>query len=57
MKENSCSHKLRYRRYLELIYKRLSNDMNIELTRMRIPYEKITYVYKKSSYNGCVSDL
>jgi hypothetical protein len=31
--------------------------MNIELIRMRIPYEKITYAYKKSSYNGCVSDL
>ena len=48
MKENNCSHKLRYKRYLELICKRLSNDMNTELTSMRISYEKIIYVYKKA---------
>jgi hypothetical protein len=48
IKEVSCFHKLRYERYVELIFKCLLDDMYTELIRMRISYEEITYVYKKA---------
>jgi hypothetical protein len=48
MKENSCSNKLSYKGYLELICRYLSDDMHTKLTRMRILYGEITYVYKKA---------
>jgi hypothetical protein len=57
IKGSSCFHKLRYEGYLELICRFLSNDMYTKLTRMRISYEKIIYVYGKNSHDGCVSDL
>jgi len=37
-----------YERYLELIYKCLSDDMYTKLTRVRIPYEEITCVCEKT---------
>jgi len=48
MKKSSCYHKLRYKRYLKLIYRCLLGDMYIELTRERIPYKKIIYIYEKT---------
>jgi hypothetical protein len=45
---NSCSHKLRYKEYLELICRYLSYDMFIELDRMIISYGEITYIYGKA---------
>jgi hypothetical protein len=36
-----------YDGYLELIYRCLSDDMLTELTRVRISYEEITYIYGK----------
>ena len=38
IKENSCSHKPRYKKYIELIYKCLLDDMYTKLTYKRIPY-------------------
>jgi hypothetical protein len=55
MKECSCSYKLRYKVYLELIYGCLSLDMYTELTRIRIQYGDITYVYIKA-HDVYVSD-
>jgi hypothetical protein len=48
MKENSCSHKLRYEGYLKLICRCLSDDMYIKLTHVRISYRVISCVYGKS---------
>ena len=56
MKENNFSHKLRYERYLELIYKCFSNYMYTELTCMKIPYKKIIYVYEKAHMTVVLSD-
>ena len=53
MKENSCSHNLRYEGYLKLIYRCLSHDMYTKLTRMRIQYEEITCVYGKAHVTVC----
>jgi len=47
MKESRCSYKLRYKGYLELICRCLSEDMYTELFHMRIPYREITYVFRK----------
>jgi len=41
-------HKLRYKRYLELICRCLSDFMLNELTRIRIVYGDIIYVYEKA---------
>jgi len=46
--KNNCFHKLRYKRYLELIYRCLSHDMCTELTHMRILYGEIICVYIKA---------
>ena len=48
MKRNNCSYKLKYERYLKLICRYLLDDMYIKLTRMRITYEEIIYVYEKT---------
>ena len=48
MKENNCSHKLRYKGYLKLICKCLSDNIYNELTCIRIPYRKITCVCGKT---------
>ena len=48
MKENSCSHKLRYEGYLKLICRCLSDNMYIKLTHVRISYRVISCVYGKS---------
>ena len=45
-----CSYKLKYKRYLKLIYKCLLDDINIELTRKRISNGEIIYVYRKAHY-------
>ena len=47
MKKSNYSHKLRYERYLKLIYRCLLDDMYTKLTRVRISYEEITCVYEK----------
>jgi uncharacterized membrane protein len=47
-KKNYYSYKLRYKGYLELIYKCLSYDMCTELTHIRILYGEITCVYRKA---------
>jgi hypothetical protein len=47
MKGSSCFYKLRYEGQLKLIYKWLSDEMYVELTRMRILYGDIIYVYGK----------
>ena len=47
-KGNRCSNKLRYEGYLKLIYRCLSNDMYVKLTRKRILYGEITYIYGKA---------
>ena len=48
VKRNNYSYKLRYERYLELIYKCLSNNLYTELTHKIIQYGEITYVYGKT---------
>ena len=53
MKGSNYSHKLRYKGYLELICKCLSQNMYTELTCMRIPYGKITYIYGKTHLTVC----
>jgi len=45
MKEISCSYKLRYEGYLELICKCLSEDMYTKLTCIRILYGEIICIY------------
>ena len=47
MKGSNCSHKLRYERYLKLIYKCLLDYMYTKLTHMRILYGEITSIYRK----------
>ena len=44
MKENSCSYKIKYEGYLELICKCLLDDTYTKLTSMKISYEKIICV-------------
>jgi hypothetical protein len=57
MKVRSCSHKLRYEKYLELICRCLSDYIYTELTRMRIPYGEIIRVYEKAhARDSCVND-
>ena len=46
-KNNNCFHKLRYKTYLKLICRCLSNDKYIELTLKRISYKNIIYVHRK----------
>ena len=48
MKERSCSYKLMYERYLELICRCFSYDIYTELTYMKILYEKITCDHEKA---------
>ena len=48
MKENSCCYKIKYEGYLELICKCLLDDIYTELTCMKISYEKIICVYRKT---------
>ena len=48
MKGNICSHKPKYKGYLELICRCLLDEMYTELTRMKISYKEITYLYKKA---------
>ena len=48
MKGNNCSHKLRYERYLKLIYRCLSNNMYTNLTYIRILYGENIHVYGKT---------
>ena len=48
MKDSSCSYKLRYEGYLELICRCLLDNMYTELTYMRISYEKIICIYGKT---------
>ena len=48
MKGSSCSHKLRYEGYLEIICRCMSDDMYSELTYMRILYGEITCIYGKA---------
>ena len=48
MRKSNCSYKLRYKGYLELICKCLSQDMYTKLTCMKITYGDITYVYEKT---------
>jgi hypothetical protein len=48
VKWSSCSYKMKYKGYLELIYRCLLNVMYSELTGKRISYEEITYVYEKA---------
>ena len=48
MKENSCSYKLRCERYLKRTCMCFLDNMHVELTCMRIPYNGITCVYKKT---------
>ena len=48
MKGSSCSHKLMYERYLELIHRCLLDDMYTKLTHMRILYADIICVYRKA---------
>jgi hypothetical protein len=44
------SHKPRYERYLKLIYKCLLDDMYTELSRKKIQYGEIIYIYRKAHY-------
>jgi hypothetical protein len=48
VKWNNYSYKLKYDKYLELVYRCLSNYMYIKTIRMRISYGEITCVYGKS---------
>ena len=48
IKRNKCSHKSRYDEYMELIGRWYMMDDMYELTRKRILYGEITYVYKKA---------
>lgn len=48
IEKNNCFYKLRYKEFLELICKCLSNDKYIELTLKKILYKNIIYVYKKA---------
>ena len=48
IKGKGCSYKLRYEGYLKLICRCLSNNMYTELTRNRIIYGAITYIYEKT---------
>jgi len=47
MKASSCSHKLSYKEYLELICRYLLDDTYIELACIKKSYEEITYVHGK----------
>jgi hypothetical protein len=48
MKGSNCSHKLRYGEYIKLMCRCLLDDMYNELTRMKISYGEITYVYENA---------
>jgi hypothetical protein len=49
MKENNCSNKLKYKECLKLIYECLSDDMYIDLTSTKIPYNEMICVYEKAN--------
>ena len=55
MKGSSCSHKLKYKGYLEIIYRCMLDDIYYKLTHMRILYGEITCIYGKNSHDSCVS--
>jgi hypothetical protein len=48
MKRSKWSHKLRYEKYLKLIFRYLLHNIYTELICMRIPYGDISYVYEKT---------
>jgi len=48
MKRSKWSHKLRYEKYLKLIFRYLLHNIYIELICMKIPYGDITNVYEKT---------